>query len=144
MSEEKKSEIKYVMVASDSSVEDDEVDLIELMRSLFRAWKTIAVITMSCVVFAFAYAILSPEVYRTETLLSPVQGKNSGETSALGQFGGLATMIGAQIPRDSNVEHVIATLESRKFLGLFIKNKNLMPILFEENWDKSKKNYKIN
>ena len=143
MSEDKNSEVKYVMVASDPSTQDDEIDLIELMRSLFRAWKTIALITISCVVFASVYAILSPEVYRAETLLSPVQGKNSGESSALGQLGGLATMMGAQIPHDSNVERVIATLESRKFLGLFIKNKNLMPILFEQNWDKSKKAWLI-
>ena len=144
MNEDKKSEIKYVMVESDPTLGDDEVDLIELMRSLFRAWKTIAVITTFCVVFAFAYAILSPEVYRAETLLSPVQGKNSGETSTMGQLGGLATMMGAQIPSDSNVEYVIATLKSRKFLGLLIKNKNLMPILFEEQWDKSKKAWLIN
>ena len=143
MSEDKNSEVKYVMVASDPSMQDDEIDLIELMRSLFRAWKTIALITISCVVLASVYAILSPEVYRAETLLSPVQGKNSGESSALGQLGGLATMMGAQIPSDSNVEHIIATLESRKFLGLFIKSKNLMPILFEEKWDKSKKAWLI-
>ncbi len=143
MSEDKNSENKYVMVGSDPTVGDDEVDLIEIMRSLFRAWKTIAFITISSLVFAFAYAILSPEVYRAETLLSPVQGKNSGETSAMGQLGGLATMMGAQIQSDSNVEFVIATLESRKFLGLFIKSKNLMPTLFEEKWDKSKKAWLI-
>lgn len=135
MSENKNSEIKYVMVEPDPSVEEDEIDLLELMRTLLRAWKTIAGITISCTGLAFAYAIQVPEVFRSTTLLAPVQAEKNGVSSSLGQFGEFATMMGAQIPHNSNVERVIATLESRKFLGLFIKNKNLMPILFEQDWD---------
>ena len=51
------------------------------------------------------------------------------------RFGGLAAMAGISIPNDSNVEQVVATLQSGKFLRVFIKEKNLKPILFEEIWD---------
>ena len=44
-------------------------------------------------------------------------------------------MAGMSIPTDSNVEQVVATLNSRKFLRSFIQQNKLVPILFEEIWD---------
>lgn len=143
MSEDKKSEIKYVMVEPGSPVEGDEIDLVELARTLLRAWKIIVGFTIICTGLAFLHAIQSPPLYRTEILLSPIKAEQNGVSSALGEFGGFATMVGAQIPRDSNIEHVIATLESRKFLGNYIRNQNLMPILFQQHWDEGNKAWLI-
>jgi uncharacterized protein involved in exopolysaccharide biosynthesis len=47
-------------------------------------------------------------------------------------------MAGVSIPSDSSVEKVVATLESRRFLRLFIEKKNLLTVLFEEMWDDEK------
>ena len=88
---------------------------------------------------AVAYALYAPEVFKAETLLAPVQEEKTSTSSALSQFGGLAAMAGISIPSDSNVEQVVATLQSRKFLRAFIKEKNLLPILFEEIWDADRK-----
>jgi uncharacterized protein involved in exopolysaccharide biosynthesis len=138
MSEDKKSETKYVMVESGPSVQEDEIDLLELIRTLLHAWKTITGITILCTGLAVAYALYVPESFKAETLLAPVQEEKTGASSALSQFGGLAAMAGISIPSDSNVEQVVATLQSRKFLRVFIKEKNLLPILFEEIWDADK------
>ena len=143
MNEDKNLKIKYVMVEPDSSADVDEIDLIELMRTLFRAWKIIVACTFLCVGLAYLYAMGVPEAYRTQILLAPVQEEQNGVSSALGQFGGFATMVGAQIPRDSNIKRVIATLESRKFLGNYIRNQNLMPILFQQHWDEGNKAWLI-
>ncbi len=126
------------MVDSGPSVEDDEIDLLELIRTLLQAWKTIVGITLICTGLAVAYALLSPEVFKAETLLASAQEEKSG-TSSLSQFGGLAAMAGISIPSGSNTEQVIATLESRKFLSLFINNNKLLPVLFEDLWDVEKK-----
>ena len=67
--------------------------------------------------------------------LLPHQEEKSGASSALSQFGGLAAMAGISIPSDSNVEQVVATLNSRKFLRQYIDGKKLLPVLFEEIWD---------
>ena len=139
MSEDKKSETKYVMVESGPSVEEDEIDLLELIRTLLHAWKTIAGITILCAGLAVARALIAPEVFKAETLLAPVQEEKTGASSSLSQFGGLAAMAGLSIPSDSNIEQVVATLQSRKFLRVFIKEKNLLPILFEEIWDADSK-----
>jgi uncharacterized protein involved in exopolysaccharide biosynthesis len=135
MSEDPKSSTKYVMVESGPPSDEDEIDLLELIRTLLQAWKTIVGITILCTGLAVAYALYAPEVFKAETLLVPAQEENSGASSALSQFGGLAAMAGISIPSDSNVEQVVATLNSRKFLRTYINQNKLIPVLFEEIWD---------
>ena len=135
MTEEIKSSTKYVMVESSPPSDENEIDLLELIRTLLQAWKTIVGITTVCVGLAFAYSLYAPEVFKAETLLSPATEEKSATSSALSQFGGLAAMAGISIPNDSNIEQVVATLKSRKFLSQYIDQKNLIPVLFEEIWD---------
>jgi uncharacterized protein involved in exopolysaccharide biosynthesis len=123
------------MVESASPSDEDEIDLLELIRTLLQAWKTIVSITIICTGLAVAYALYAPEVFKAETLLAPAQEEKSGASSTLSQFGGLAAMAGISIPSDSNVEQVVATLNSRKFLRTFIKQNKLIPVLFDEIWD---------
>jgi len=140
MNDDKKSETKYVMVDSSPSMEEeDEIDLLELIRTLLQSWKLIVGITIISTGLAVTYALLSPEVFKADTLLASAQEKKSGVSSSIGQFGGLAQMAGISIPSDSNIEQVIATLESRKFLSLFIENNKLLPVIFENLWDAEKK-----
>lgn len=129
------------MVESSPSVDEDEIDLLELIRTLLQAWKTIVGITIVCVGLAVAYALHAPEVFKAETLLASAQEEKSGASSALSQFGGLAAMAGVTIPADSNIERVLATLETRVFLKKFIEEKNLLPLIFEDYWDKSSKSW---
>jgi len=138
MNDDKKSETKYVMVDSGSSIEENEIDLLELIRTLLQSWKLIVGITIISTGLAVTHALLSPEVFKAETLLAPTQDEKSGVSSSIGQFGGLAAMAGISIPSDSNTEQVIATLESRKFLTLFINNNKLLPVLFENLWNAEK------
>ena len=49
MTEETKSSTKYVMVESSPPSDEDEIDLLELIRTLLQAWKTIVGITIVCV-----------------------------------------------------------------------------------------------
>ncbi len=135
MSEDPKSSTKYVMVESGPPSDEDEIDLLELIRTLLQAWKTIVGVTILCTGLAVAYALYVPEVYKAETLLAPAQEEKSSASSAFGQFGGLAAMAGISIPSDSNVEQVVATLNSRKFLRTYINQNNLTPVLFDEIWD---------
>ena len=123
------------MVESVPSTGEDEIDLLELIRTLLQAWKTIVGITIICTGLAVAYALNAPEVFKAEVLLAPAQEEQSGGSSALSQFGGIAAMAGISIPSGSNVEQVVATLNSRKFLRAYIQQYKLFPVLFEEIWD---------
>ena len=108
------------MVESGPQSDEDEIDLLELIRTLLQAWKTIVGITIVCIGLAVVYALYSPEVFKAETLLALASEEKSGAYSSLSQFGGLAAMAGISIPSDSNVEQVVATLNSRKFLRTYI------------------------
>jgi uncharacterized protein involved in exopolysaccharide biosynthesis len=143
MSEDPKSSTKYVMVESGTPSDEDEIDLLELIRTLMQAWKTIVGITILCTGLAVAYALYAPEVFKAETLLAPAQEEKSGASSALSQFGGLAAMAGVTIPAGSNVERVLATLKTRVFLKKFIEEKNLLPIIFENFWDAASNSWKL-
>jgi uncharacterized protein involved in exopolysaccharide biosynthesis len=143
MTEETKPPTKYVMVESGTSVDEDEIDLLELIRTLLHAWKTILGITIVCVGLAVAYALSAPEVFKAETLLAPAQDEKSGASSILSQFGGLASMAGVSIPSDSNIERVLATLEARVFLKKFVEEKNLLPVIFEDFWDAASNSWKL-
>jgi uncharacterized protein involved in exopolysaccharide biosynthesis len=137
MTEETKSSTKYVMVESSPSVDEDEIDMLELIRTLLKAWKTIVGITIVCVGLAVAYALHAPEVFKAETLLAPASEEKSGASSALSQFGGLAAMAGISIPSSTNTERALATLKTREFLKNFVKNKNLLTKIFSDYWDES-------
>jgi uncharacterized protein involved in exopolysaccharide biosynthesis len=142
MTEETKSSTKYVMVESSPSVDEDEIDLLELIRTLVQAWKTIMGITIVCAGLAVTYALHAPEVFKAEILLAPTDEETSpGVSSTLSQFGGLAAMAGISIPSDSNIDRALATLKTRKFLKQFIMDKNLLPIIFSDSWDHSSKSW---
>jgi uncharacterized protein involved in exopolysaccharide biosynthesis len=143
MTEETKSSTQYVMVESGSPSDEDEIDLLELIRTLLQAWKTILGVSILCTVLAVAYALYTPKVFKAETLLSPAQEEKSSASSALSQFGGLAAMAGVTIPSNSNIERVLATLETRVFLRKFIEEKKLLPVLFEEFWDIASNSWKL-
>ena len=143
MNEDSNQSTNSVMCEPSSPIESDEIDLIALVRTIIRGWKIIAFITILSVGLAYLYAKQAPEIFRSEILLSPVGGEKGSVSSAIGQLGGLASMVGAQIPRDSNIDRVLATLKSRKFLGHYIKSQNLMPVLFHQYWEDDKKAWTI-
>jgi uncharacterized protein involved in exopolysaccharide biosynthesis len=143
MNKDSNPSTKYVMVESGPSSEEDEIDLLELIRTLLHAWKIIVGITILCTGLAVAYALYAPEVFKAETLLAPAQEEKSGASSALSQFGGLAAMAGVSIPSSSNIERVLATLETREFLKKFISSQKLLPIIFDDLWDESSNSWKL-
>ena len=143
MSGEPKPSSKYLMVESSPSIDEDEIDLLELIRTLLAAWKTIAIITILCTGLAFAYALSIPESFKAETLLASAQEGQTGASSSLSQFGGLAAMAGISMPSSSNIQRVLATLETREFLKQFISKRKLLPIIFNDLWDEASNSWKI-
>ena len=138
-----KASTKYVMVESDPSSDEDEIDLLELIRTLLQAWKVIVGIIIICTGLAVAYALNAPEIFKAESLLAPAEDEKSEASSSLGQFGGLAAMAGISIPTSSNIERVLATLETREFLKKFISSHKLLPIIFDDLWDESSHSWRL-
>lgn len=121
--------------------EDDEIDLMELWEILVDKWRWIASVTGLFAVVAIVVALLTTPIYRSEVVL--ISADDTGGQSSLGalgaQFGGLADLAGVNIGASGGRGEALAMLKSRVLAEAFIKENDLLPILFEDQWDASKK-----
>ena len=116
----------------------------EYWKILVEHRKLIGIITAVSTLIALLAAFLITPVYRAEALLAPVSQERPSGLRALGdQFGGLAALAGINLGdnKDKTAEN-IAALKSRALSVAFIKEENLMPVLFAKKWDAAKKQWR--
>jgi uncharacterized protein involved in exopolysaccharide biosynthesis len=115
--------------------------LIELVWA--RRWVFIITFMLS-VAGVVAWAYLVTPTYRVTAKLMPREGENpaAGVQSLLGQFGGLAALAGIGFGASLDEQEAIAWLKSRALVERFVARKDLMPVLFEEQWDPVKKGWR--
>jgi len=121
---------------------DDEISLLDLWRVLVSYKWLIVSVTLLTTAIATAIAFYLPPVYRAEVTLAPVTPEEGGRLSALaGELGGIASLAGINIGSGgaSSADKAIAVLESRAFTDAFIKDEQLLPVLFSDIWDPQKK-----
>ena len=122
---------------------EDEINLLELWQVIWKGRKIIFVSTFIAAILSIIISLLLPNYYKAEALLAPVtsETKGKGLSSALGSLGSFASLAGISLGSSSSAEENLAVLKSREFLWEFIKEENLMPILFENKWDSVKKQW---
>lgn len=116
---------------------DETIDIRALIATLWaRRWWIVAS-TFVCAVLAFAAAMYMTPMFRAATILVPVNTeRGGGMDAALGQLGGLASLAGLNLGGgDMEREEALAVLRSREFTEAFIRDKNLLPVLFHKKWD---------
>lgn len=92
--------------------------------------------------------LFPPEFNATVTLL-PLSGRSGSSpfrslSSSLSGLSGLAALAGIQMGQSGGLEaEAIATLQSRVLTNQFIKQHNLLPLLFSEKWNSSKHAWKV-
>jgi len=129
---------------------DDEIDLIEYWRILMRyKWLILLLVAVGAGGGGGAAVNTKPS-YRAEVSLAPVGEEKGSSLSALaGEFGGLAALAGINLFGGGSggglgrTEAAIATLKSRVFTGAFIKDENLMPVLFADRWNPATKTWQV-
>ncbi|MGO3406048.1 Wzz/FepE/Etk N-terminal domain-containing protein [Marinomonas sp.] len=126
---------------------DDEIDLKELFLVLWSGkWWIIACV----LVFGLAgagYAIMKPNIYRSDVLLSPSADSSGSGMNIGGQLGGLASLAGISLGGGSSNKSELAlqVLKSRKFVGNFIETHHLLaPLMASKGWDKKTDTLKYN
>jgi uncharacterized protein involved in exopolysaccharide biosynthesis len=92
-----------------------------------------ATLLFGCV--GVGYAFLTPPWFRSEVVMTPVAQKPA--LAGLGQIGGLASLAGIELGGGGSGEYM-ATLRSRGFAADFIASKNLIPVLFADEWDSAR------
>ncbi|MEO5368161.1 MAG: Wzz/FepE/Etk N-terminal domain-containing protein [Magnetococcus sp. WYHC-3] len=88
-------------------------------------------------------AVTMTPIYRATVVMEPRTEDGNTGTSLTGRYGGLAAMAGFNLGGQSSVISAIVKLQSREFLSKFIEDENLMPVLFEEQWDPVNKRWVV-
>jgi uncharacterized protein involved in exopolysaccharide biosynthesis len=115
--------------------ESSDIDLRTLLRLVWERRLLVMVIVAGFAGAAAAASFLITPIYRATTVAVPVEVDKGalGFDSALSQFGGLAALAGISLDSASTaVEETLAVLRSRRFTEEFIRDKDLLHILFTE------------
>jgi uncharacterized protein involved in exopolysaccharide biosynthesis len=115
--------------------ESGEIRLAELWHAVWGGkWLIIAASLLFAFLAVAGSFLITPE-YRSQAVLAPVGADRSGLSSLAGQFGGLASLAGINLGAEDNVAESIAVLQSRALTERFIRERNLLPVIFHEDWD---------
>src|SRR5690606_19332819 len=101
-----------------SQLGNDEIDIRELWNIVWSGKWIIIGITTTFAVAAVILSLMMPNIYRSTALLIPSEEAQGGGLSALaGQFGGLASLAGINLPggSDNKVTTAIEVVKSRQF-----------------------------
>ncbi len=116
----------------------DELSLIELWKVMLEYKLLIIVFTVLTTLLAIYYVSTLPTIYKAEVLMVP----SSSEGGLSNRLSGLASMAGISTNNKANkAEHALIRLKTRSFLVQHIKEKNLKPILFSDQWSKTERKW---
>ena len=122
-------------------VQDDEIDLRELFTVIWQGKWLIIAITAVFAIGSVVFAIMQPNIYKSEALLAPAAEEQGGGLSALAsQFGGLASLAGVNLGAKGGTDKTqlaIEVLKSRQFTSDFIQKHNILAdIMAAKKWDR--------
>jgi len=122
-----------------------ELSLAEYWDIVWQGRMLVITISGLAAVVSVAIALLSTPVFRAEATLAPVISENSRTSlpaSLAGQLSSLSAVPGLGAGGSDKIEIAKATLRSRAFTEKFIQEQNLLPILFEKQWDENTNDWK--
>lgn len=123
---------------------DNELGLRDVLQTIWSARLWIVGCMLVLGAAACAVAFLMTPIYRAEVVLVPASADRSNLGSSLGNaIGGLASLAGVNLnSTSSDVEEAIAVLQSRPFVEAFIRDADLLPLFFQDDWDEEAKRWK--
>jgi uncharacterized protein involved in exopolysaccharide biosynthesis len=121
----------------------DRLAFYDVALLAIRKWYIAALCVGASIGVALWIALTSVPVYRAEAVLALAEIGDQGESSIPGQLGGLAALAGVSIrgANDRKTE-ALATMESRMLTDSFVRDRNLLPILFASRWDAVRNTWK--
>jgi uncharacterized protein involved in exopolysaccharide biosynthesis len=121
---------------------EDEINLLDYWRVIWK-WKIlIVIIILISTISTAVHSLNVKDIYQAKAVITPAGGKSggsSGLSSLMQQFGGLP---GISLPGSASATEIINLLNSNLFKKKVIKKHNLFPVIFNEQWDIEKKEWK--
>ena len=126
------------------SVEDDTIDLMELLTTLWRYKWLLILLPIFGIIGSYTAVQFLPVEYQSRVTFLQISG-NGGSTD-LGKFGALASLAGVSLPEKSSdmlTDKIEVVLKSRGFAEQIVKEKELLPIIFSDVYDPETKTFDI-
>lgn len=121
------------MHTSSLSRDEDDIDFLALWEILnrYRIW--ILGVTAAFAFASIVLALLLTPIFRATTVVSEITGTSNGMSGLAERYGGLAALAGfdlGSLTSESNTS--FATLNSRMLVEQFIRQNDLVPVLFPD------------
>ncbi|WP_462056693.1 Wzz/FepE/Etk N-terminal domain-containing protein [Vibrio parahaemolyticus] len=137
--EPQKPHPNYLPYPLQSKSTDDEIDLRELFKALWKGKWIIVVATFIFAIGSVLYSLSLPDIYKSDALLAPAESSSGGGLSKMaGQLGGLAALAGVNLGggETSQTDLAVQVMKSRQFVEAFInKHDLLVPLMAAKGWD---------
>jgi uncharacterized protein involved in exopolysaccharide biosynthesis len=119
-----------------SYIEEDEIDLRELWKTILAGKKIIAIVMSIVVLVTFIYVLKLPNVYKSEAILIPSENSSGG---GLGGLGGLAAMAGVSVGSASMTPDIAFTslLNDYEFMKKFVVENGVLEYYQSADIDKN-------
>ena len=117
-------------------IEEDEIDLRELFRTILAGKWIIITIAFIVVSLTLVYALKQPNEYKSEAILIPIEQASSG----LGGLGGLAAMAGVSLGGGGSMTPDVAfnsLLNNYEFMKNFVIKNKIVEYYSSEDLDKN-------
>ncbi len=123
---------------------DDEISLAEIWQALRNRALLIIATTFVFAAASLVVALMMTPIFQAQAVLSPVSegSGGSGLSNIAAQFGGLASLAGLNLGGNSSTGEAVATLNSRVLVEQYITSNNLLPELYQDQWDAATKTWK--
>ena len=126
---------------ADGVVNEDLLRLYDFFGALRERLLLIAAISLACGIAMTVLAFHMRPVYRAYAVLVPVTSDSNPLTAGLGSSplaaigGSIAELTAGLGEGDRETDEAMTVLRSKEFTESFIKDNNLLPVLFPELWD---------
>lgn len=129
--------------------DDDEINLIDLFRTLYRYKWLIFLVILASAFCASIYLYSIEDIYEATATIMPVKGKKEmsipffKEDSDIDQ---IKTLLSANLPalyEDTTTSTIKAVLQSRAFNLHIVQKYNLLPKLYAERWNAEENKWRI-
>jgi uncharacterized protein involved in exopolysaccharide biosynthesis len=122
----------------------DSLDVAAILQKLLQGWLRIAITALIVTLLATIEVFVVTPTYEAQVVMLVSSDENSkleGLSGIASQFGLGALGLGSDWQSNRKAE-ALATLQSRVLTQTYVREKNLLPILFDSNWDKASSRWK--
>ena len=122
----------------------EDIDLFDIWERLVQRWLLIASVTVAVTTIAVVAALLATPIYEAKVVMLVSADESSSKLQGLSgiasQLGLGALGLGAG--ESNHKAESLATIQSRILTESYIRDKNLLPILFDKEWDAARQQWK--